>query len=272
MKCLTALRFTVAAHLRNRLALVLAITFVPTWILVVRACAYGATLHFHEHAAGGIIAASNNRVTQVNSALNAVTVITGFMMFMEAFKSGPLDRRLVLAGFPRRYLMAGRVFALVVVAAVLAVYTAGLLELSWHQDQFGALVLAIFAANTAYGGIGLLLATLLRGELEGFFVIIMLSLMDAALQNPGMNPLANQWGLRYVPMYTASQSAYAASFTHVWPGSYLAGGLVWFIGCAAGGLLIFALRTHSYRRSSTHVGPRQTPANRRRDPVRLRVR
>lgn len=244
----TALRFTVTAHIRNRLALLLAVTFVPTWVFLVRACAYHAVLHFHDHAAGGIVAADNNRATQVNSALNAVTVIVGFMMFMESFKSGPLDRRLVLAGYRRRHLMAGRVVALVLIAAVLAVYTAGLLELSWHQAQFGTLVLAVFAANLAYGGLGIMIGPLLRGELEGFFVIIMTSLVDAALQNPGMNPLANQPGLRFLPMYTPSQSAYAASFTHAWPGAYLLGGLVWFVVTAAAGLLVFSLRTRSYRR------------------------
>ncbi|MCX4236991.1 hypothetical protein ACH4Y0_31910 [Streptomyces sp. NPDC020707] len=39
------------------------------------------------------------------------------------------------------------------------------------------------------GGIGLLLSSLVRGELEGFFLIIMLSLVDTGLQNPVFNTL-----------------------------------------------------------------------------------
>ncbi|MBQ0825440.1 hypothetical protein [Streptomyces tagetis] len=259
----TALRFTLTAHVRNRLALVLAVTFIPLWVHLVRVCAYDAVLHFQVHAAGGEIAASNNRATQVNSALNAVTVIVGFMMFMEAFQSGPLDRRLVLAGYPRRHLMAGKVVALVAIAAVLAVYTALLLRLSFPLEQFWQLALAVFTANLAYGGIGVMLGPLLRGELEGFFLIIMTSLVDAALQNPGMNPLADQPGLRFLPMYAPSQLAYTSAFTPVWAGSYAAGGLVWFALCTTAGLLFFSLRTRSYRRPGARGRGFALPGQRR---------
>jgi ABC-2 type transport system permease protein len=249
----TALRFTLAAHARNRLALVLAVTFVPLWIAVVRETAYHAVLHFRDHPAGGYLAADNNRATQVNCALNAVTVIVGFMMFMETFQSGPLDRRLVLAGYPRRHLMAGRVVSLLAVSCTLALYTALLLQLSWRQEQFWTLALAVLTANVAYGGMGTMLGALLRGELEGFFVIIMMSLMDAALQNPGMNPLANQPGLRLTPMYTSSQLAYAAAFSGAHDWTYLLGGLVWCALTTTAGLLFFSLRTRGFRRSG---GPR----------------
>ncbi|MFF3485688.1 hypothetical protein ACFYXC_20795 [Streptomyces sp. NPDC002701] len=251
----TALRFTLAAHVRNRLALVLAVTFIPLWILVVRETAYHAGLHFQNHPAGGYLTADNNRATQVNCALNAVTVIVGFMMFMETFQSGPLDRRLVLAGYPRRHLTAGRVVSLLAVSGALALYTALLLHLSFRQEQFWRLALAVLMANLAYGGIGIMLGTLLRGELEGFFVIIMLSLMDAALQNPGMNPLADQPGLELLPMYTSSQLAYAAAFDTAYDHTYLLGGLVWCVLTTATGLLFFSLRTRGYRRVRAPAAP-----------------
>ncbi|MFJ3582763.1 hypothetical protein ACIPPS_11095 [Streptomyces sp. NPDC090127] len=251
----TALRFALAAHVRNRLALVLAVLFPLLWIVLTRTYGYHVTLRFQVFPVGGYIEADNNHTTQVNSAMNAVTVIAGFTAFMEALTSGPLDRRLVLAGYRRSHLMTAKVAALVVIAAVLAAYTAALLHLSFHQQQFAALTLAFFTANLAFGGIGIMLGTLLRGELEGFFAIIMISIIDNGLQNPGMNPPADQPGLPLLPLHGPSQAAYAAAFTEAWPGAYAARALVWFSLTATAGLLIFFLRTRSY-----HRGRRNTPA------------
>lgn len=256
----TALRFVLAAHVRNRLALVLAVTFPLVWILMTRTCGYHVTLRFQVFPVGGYIEADNNRTMQINSAMNAVTVTAGFMAFMEAFKSGPLDRRLVLAGYRRRHLMAARVSALIVIAAVLALYAAILLQLSFEQKQYGALVLALFTANAAFGGIGIMLGSLLRGELEGFFAIIMASIIDNGLQNPGMNPPADQPGLPLLPLHGPSQAAWAAAFTETWPAVYAARGLVWFALTATAGLLIFCLRTRYYHRPRPRSASTRLPA------------
>ncbi|MFG2653433.1 hypothetical protein [Streptomyces sp. NPDC048436] len=256
----TVLRFVLAAHVRNRLALLLAITFPLVWIFVTRTCSYHVTLHFQVFPAGGYIDADNNRTMQINSAMNAVTVTAGFMAFMEALKSGPLDRRLVLAGYRRRHLMAAKVAALLVIAAMLAAYAAVLLQLSFRQEQFGALLLAFFAANAAFGGIGIMLGSLLRGELEGFFSIIMASIIDNGLQNPGMNPPADQPALPLLPLHGPAQAAWAAAFTEAWPAAYAARGLVWFALTATAALLIFCLRTRSFHRAPSRSTPAPLPA------------
>ncbi|MEU3662492.1 polyprenyl synthetase family protein [Streptomyces sp. NPDC032940] len=256
----TALRFVLAAHVRNRLALFLAVAFPLVWIFLTRTYGYHVTLHFQVFPAGGYINADNNRTMQLNSAMNAVTVTTGFMTFMETLKSGPLDRRLVLAGYRRHHLMAAKVAALLVIAAALAAYTVLLLRLSFHQEQMGALALAFFTANAAFGGIGIMLGTLLRGELEGFFAIIMTSIIDNGLQNPGMNPPADQPGLRLLPLHGPSQAAWASAFTEAWPGAYAVRGLVWFALTATAGLLIFNRRTRSHHRPRPHSTSARLPA------------
>jgi ABC-type Na+ transport system ATPase subunit NatA len=88
----TALRFVPATHVRNRLALVLAVTLPLVRIFMRRTCGYRVVLRFREFPVGGRIEADDNRTVQINSAMNAVTVTAGFMAFMEAFESGPLNR------------------------------------------------------------------------------------------------------------------------------------------------------------------------------------
>ncbi|RSS56140.1 hypothetical protein [Streptomyces sp. WAC06614] len=85
----TALRFVLAAHVRNRLALFLAVAFTPAWLFLTLLCSYHATLHFQVFPAGGCIGADNNQTSQVSSVMNSITVITGFMAFLETLKSGP---------------------------------------------------------------------------------------------------------------------------------------------------------------------------------------
>ncbi|MYU21823.1 hypothetical protein [Streptomyces sp. SID8352] len=256
----TALRFVLASHARNRLALLLAVAFPLVWIFMTRTCGYHVALRFQVFPAGGYIEADNNRTMQINSAMNAVTVTAGFMAFMEAFKSGPMDRRLVLAGYRRRHLTAAKVTAALVIAAALALYAATLLHLSFGQRQYGALVLAFFTANAAFGGIGIMLGSLLKGELEGFFAIIMASIIDNGLQNPGMNPPADQPGLPFLPLHGPSQAAWAASFTGTWPGAYAARGLLWFALTATAALVVLRLRTRSYHRPHRHGAAAPVPA------------
>ncbi|GLX19493.1 hypothetical protein [Streptomyces lavendulae] len=262
----TALRFVLAAHVRNRLALLLAVAFTPAWLFLTRACSYHATLHFQVFPAGGYIDADNNQTSQVSSVMNSITVITGFMAFLETLKSGPLERRLVLAGYRRRHLMAAKVAALLVIAALLALYATALVHLSFTQRQVAGTALALFAANTAFGGLGIMLGSLLRDELEGFFVVIMTSIIDNGLQNPGLNPPADQPWLPFMPLYGPSQAAYAAAFTQAWPGTYAVRGLVWFALTSTVGMLAFWLRTRSYHRPHPGHGTAGPPAHDERMP------
>ncbi|MFD0395653.1 ABC transporter permease [Streptomyces nogalater] len=163
------LRCTLLGHLRSRMAVLLAVAFIPAWIMVARLCAPDRTLRFSLASAGVDVLAPANHVSQVVNALAAVTLVTGFSMFMETFKAGETDRRLVLAGYPKLRMLLAKVTAVALVTALVAVYTMAVLAGSLPVNQLGPLALAVFSAGLAYGGIGLLLGSLVRGELEGFF-------------------------------------------------------------------------------------------------------
>ncbi|MGW1871599.1 hypothetical protein ACWCPS_39585 [Streptomyces mauvecolor] len=227
----------------------LGLFFVPLWIWLVRSVAYAVPIRFRLNAVGHDVVVDANHLNQVSGALNAVTVITGFMMFFATFKAGELDRRLVLAGFPRAQLLLAKVAALVLVAAVLALYATVLLWLSWSVRQFWPLATSMYAANLVYGGIGIMLGALLRGELEGMFIVIMTSIVDLGLQSPALNPLANQPGLWILPMYGPMQVAIAAAFTDEWPLRHLMFGLAWCLATSAVGLSVFCSRTRTHGRT-----------------------
>ncbi|MFD7712382.1 hypothetical protein [Streptomyces sp. NPDC059786] len=248
------LRCTLLGHLRNRLALILAIVFVPGWIAVARLSASDRVMRFSLDSTGGDVLAQASRVGQVANALAAATLVTGFVMFMQTFKAGETDRRLLLAGYPRVPMLLAKVAAVALVAALLALYTMAVLWISLPVRQWGPLALAVLGAGLAYGGIGLLLGSLVRGELEGFFLVIMLSLVDTGLQNPVLN-VADLPVLPAFPLYGANQLALAAAFSSRTPWTHGLLPLAWSAATGALALLVFHARTRSHCETGPDADP-----------------
>lgn len=254
-----ALGFTLTGHLRNRLAMGMTAFFIPTWIYVVRATALDKSITFHTSALGTEVSASMNRTIQISSALHAVTVIAGFMTFMATFSARDMDQRLVLAGYPRAHLLSAKLVALLLITAALTCYSTGLLLLSWPLAQPWAVAAALAAAILAYGGLGLMAGFLLRGELEGFFVVVMATLIDVGMQSPVSNPAGDQTGLNALPLYGPAQAALASAFTHTPSLTCSARALTWFTATSALAALVFHSRTRHLRRPMPCVELASTP-------------
>ena len=101
-------------------------------------------------------------------------------------------------------------------------------------------------ADFDHGSLGILLGVLVRGELEGFFVIIMVSLIDTGIQNPIGNPAANKDFVMGFPAFAPTQLAVAGGFTHVLPWVNILISLVWLAGFTLLGLLIFYVKTKAW--------------------------
>ncbi|MEU2791710.1 hypothetical protein [Streptomyces sp. NPDC007100] len=239
------LRCTLLGQLRNRTALLLAVAFIPAWVAVARLCASDQAVRFPMGSLGTTAVAPASDISQIVNALAAVTLVTGFVTFMETYKAGEMDRRLLLAGYPRVPMLLAKAAGVALITTVLALYTVTVLWASVPVRQWGPLALGLLGAGLAYGGIGLLLGSLVRGELEGFFLVIMLSLVDTGLQNPVFT-VVDLSGLEALPLYGANQLALAASFTSRTPWSYGLFSLAWSTGTSALALLVLHLRTRSH--------------------------
>lgn len=249
------LRCTLLGHLRNRLALALAVAFVPLWIAVARLCTSDQVVRIWLDAISAPASAPASQVGQVASALGAVTMVAGFITFTETFQSREMDRRLLLAGYPRLPILLAKLAAVALTAALLAVYTTILLWISLPVRHAGPLGLALTGAGLAYGGIGLLLGSLVRGELEGFFLIIMLSLVDTGLQNPVFNTLMDVAGVSALPLYGVNQLALSSALTPHIPWSHGLLSLTW--SAATGALALLVLHTHRPSRSPVECPERR---------------
>ncbi|MFF1765942.1 ABC transporter permease [Streptomyces sp. NPDC058249] len=246
----TALRFTLVEQARNRLALLIVVLFVPLWTALAFEVVARTELRFHLRPVGRFVVMDGNVLTQVSGALQALTLVVGFMMFVATARSALFDRRLVQAGFPRSCLGLAKCATLVLVAAAVAVYATAWVHLFWRPAQPVVFAAGMFTGALIYGGIGIVLAAVLHSELAGMFLAIMISSIDLLLQNPLINPNADSAVVRYLPAYGAMQTSVAAAGLHVVPFSCLLLSAGWALGTATLGMTAFAVRTRTHRSAS----------------------
>ncbi|WP_156756114.1 ABC transporter permease [Actinokineospora pegani] len=241
----TATRFALIEHSRNRFALVLVALFIPLWTSLAYLAMPDTPAHMRLRATGETLAVRGNELTEISGALNAVTLITGFMMFAATFSGSRFDHRLAMAGYPRTHLVLAKVTALALVSAVVAAYATAVTCLAWTPRQPLLLAAALFCAGLTYGALGVGFGSVLRREVEGMFAIVMTSIIDLALQNPILSSGADNPIISYLPTYGAMQAATAAGFSASPVPAYLGIQLTWFAVAALIALVSFHRSTRS---------------------------
>lgn len=252
---LTATRFALVEQVRNRFAILLVVVFIPTWITLAHTVISTKAVPFQLKAIQQVLTPAGNELTQIVGALNATTMIIGFMMFAAGFSGAGFDRRLAMAGYPRGHLVLAKFATLTAASAVVVLYAVFLVRLFWTPRQPLLFTLALLCGTMTYGALGTALASLLHREVEGMFAIVMASAVDVGLQNPTYMPGAGSDLVRYLPSYGAVQAGTGAGFstTPVW--SCLALQLAWFVAASTIGLISFQRRT---RNSTPRPKPRQS--------------
>lgn len=251
---LTATCYTILEQARNRFAFFLLVIFVPAWYFFGQAFTTDAPIAFKFRVTGAFLNVSTRDLTYATLGMNAITLIVGFTLFAATRKSTEFDRRLVECGYPQFLLILAKLTSLVLISLVVSLYASLVLFFFWHPSSLPVVWISFFGASLSYGALGLLLGVLMRGELEGFFVIIMVSLIDTFIQNPLGNPVANKDFIVGFPTYAPMQLAVAGGFTHLVPGTYILYALAWPVGFAMLGLLIFSWKT---RRRTVRTFARQ---------------
>ena len=244
---MTAARFSVLEQLRNRTALFLLVLFVPAWFLLMRVIVPDDLTDFHLRSNDTQLSVNGFHMTLITAGLNVLTLIVGFMFFSAARRGLPFDRRLARSGFPRPLLIAARLTALLAASVAISLFTAAVLLVFWRPGDLFAVVLGFVLASVIYGAMGMMLGVVVRGELEGFFVIIMVSMIDTFLQNPIGNPAADKPMIAYFPTYGVMQFSTQGAFTSDLPWAYAGYAALWVVGFTVLALLGFWWGTRSPR-------------------------
>lgn len=157
------------------------------------------------------------------------------------------DRRLVLAGFRPREVLAGRL-GVIGAATVLTTAVAVVVSGAWYPPrQWVVFAAANLLIAFTYAMVGVLVGPL-TGRLGGLYLILLLAFIDVGLgQSVMFGPTPPAWGA-FLPARGASRvlidGAFTARFDQL---GYLLLGLAWLTVFTAATTVVFARRTGSKR-------------------------
>lgn len=244
----TALRLSLVEQAHNRFAGLLLLLYLPAWYAILYGLTQHASVGFNLRAFHVFVATSQHRLALLTGMLNATTLIMGFVALCAVRRSAAVDRRLVLCGHSRAALILGRLAALGLGAVLVALYAVAVMAAFAAPRHPGVVVAGTFGAVVTYVAIGLAVGVVSPGDLEGFFVIIMLSLVDTFLQNPIGNPAANRMIVEFFPSYLPMQIVAGGALADRVAWWQFWGSLGWAAGIGALGVAGFWYRTRTARR------------------------
>jgi hypothetical protein len=251
-----ATKYEISQHGRNRVALALIVVFIPVWLTIMHVVIPEAPVEYYHNVTGRTVVLDGNRLTMISGAMNAVTLIIGFMMFSAVRRSTDFDRRLVLAGYARSALLLAKLLALLAAASIVSLYATIVLVLYWAPHTVVPFFLSLTLSGLTYGGTGIVLGLVFRTELAGMFLIIMISLVEVMVQNPIITPSSRSGVVGLLPTYGSMQNAVGAAFTGDLSAGYFLLGLAWLATAATLGLIAF------HRRTRDHINRLDTPTSR----------
>ncbi|MBK3516115.1 hypothetical protein [Carboxylicivirga marina] len=125
-----------------------------------------------------------------------------------------VNKRLIICGYHPSELLMSNLIVLLLIIVFVAVYTALAILLFFRPEQFVLFCFALVLSGLVYGFYGLLVGSIVKGELEGILFIVLLANIDAGwLQNPLFYSEAlNKDLIKYLPAYYPSQMAIVAAF------------------------------------------------------------
>ncbi len=247
---LTTLRLTLLEQAHNRFAALLLLGYLPAWYGIIYSLTDNAPIGFRLRAFHIFIVAGKQDFGLLSGMLNATTLIMGFIALSVVRRSAAVDRRLVLCGHARAALILGRLTAFALVAALVTAYAVAVLEMFTSVRHTGIVAAGTFGAVVTYAAIGIVVGVVTRGDLEGFFLVIMLSLVDTFVQNPLGIPAANKQIIEYLPTYLPMQMVTGGALADRVAWWQFWGSLGWAAALGLVGVVGFWASTRTVRREA----------------------
>ncbi|MDB4273998.1 hypothetical protein N9869_01605 [Algibacter sp.] len=130
-------------------------------------------------------------------------------------KDNAVNRRLIICGYHPIELMISILLALILIIVLIAIYIGVLTNAFYTVDHLSRFILGLVLIGFVYGSYGLLVGSLIKMELEGVLMIVLLVNIDVGwLQNPLFYAEAqNQTIIKFLPAYFPSQTAIITAVT-----------------------------------------------------------
>jgi len=173
---LALLRAAGKQYARQPTNVVLFVILPPLFVL-----ALGAAMSTFSDVLGGNL---TERTSTALAALWAAALLSGSASFFIVSASRRADERLVIAGMQRGAVEVAHAAAATIMASAAGTTGFAIVVMTSDIARPVHLLAAVVVGATAYAAVGVALAFVIRGDLEGSFVIILVFMFDAFIAGP----------------------------------------------------------------------------------------
>ncbi|MFH1176102.1 MAG: hypothetical protein V1750_01750 [Acidobacteriota bacterium] len=245
----------VRSLLRARLVLLLVLLIPAVFILLTLLTTQATPILFKLAAIAGepFVEVRQRDQALVYIAQAAIGLIAAFVGLALSQRDAEAHRRLLLCGYRIGELLTARLVLLAAVVALTGAYGLALVRLLAAPRSLLGTFLGFAAIGYVYASFGVLVGALVRRELEGILLVVLLVNIDVGwLQNPLFYAEAqNQAIIRWLPAFHPTQLTMIAAFTDHGILRALLGSIAW--GSA---FLLIALAASSWRDRIGRARPR----------------
>ncbi len=203
--------------LRRKIVLILFLVIPAVFLSIVKLTSSERELPFRLASLSDapMVSIGEQGVNFVFFSVASVGFLISFLALNLIQRNKDATRRLILCGYSPQEILVSKLVALLLFIIVVSLYTGVLSHLLYTMEHFGAFLFSLTLIGLVYGCYGLLIGTLIKGELEGILMVVLLVNIDVGwLQNPFFYEAAqNQFLIRYLPAYYPSQASIISAFT-----------------------------------------------------------
>ena len=202
---------------RRRVVLLLLVLMPVVFLSVVELTASSKMIFFRLASLDEkiFIQESQKQISLIFFSVTSTGFLVSFLALNLIQINSHVNRRLVICGYHPFELLISNLLCLLMVILLIAIYIGLLINAFFPVKHLTIYIFGLTLIGFVYGCYGLAIGSLIKGKLEGVFLIVLLANIDSGwLQNPMYYADAqNNLIIRYLPAYFPSQSTIIAAFT-----------------------------------------------------------
>lgn len=245
-KIITGLSMILKMLVRQKIVIILLLIIPAFFLTIVEFTSSDRMLPFQLASLDNdiFINISEKGISFIFFAVASSGFLVSFLALNLIQKNKIVNRRLIICGYHPIELLISILLALFLVVVLIALYVGILTNAFYTIDNLGRFILGLVLIGFVYGSYGLAIGSLVKAELEGILMIVLLVNIDVGwLQNPLFYAEAqNQIIIKFLPAYFPSQTAIITAVTDYSATAATVNGILYGLV-----FLIFSMLTFFYK-------------------------
>ena len=242
-KVITGLSMILRMLVRQKIVIILLLIIPAFFLTIVELTTSDRMLPFQLASLDDdvFINISEKGISFIFFAVASSGFLVSFLALNLIQKNNVVNRRLIVCGYHPIELLISILLALFLVVVLIAIYVGILTNTFYTIDNLGRFILGLVLIGFVYGSYGLAIGSLVKAELEGILLVVLLVNIDVGwLQNPLFYAEAqNQIIIKFLPAYFPSQTAIITAVTDYSAVNAIGNGILYGLGFLIFSMLIF---------------------------------